>query len=126
MGHTHLECGSREFDEDKLKWDEFLKADWDTWYGQGFSVSRGSGCGIGCGHGREASDASIGRPKGGRGRGESVPSWHHNALPYVDCTVCTADDMEDTSTSLIKLIDIEMHDRDSTEFGAKRRLLLEY
>jgi hypothetical protein len=83
MRHTHLACGSGESDEDKLKWSEFLKADWDTWYGRGFGGTRGSGRVIGRGHGREASDASRGRPQSGRGRGESIP-WHHNALPYVD------------------------------------------
>lgn len=30
LGHTHLECGSGEHDEENLKWGVFLKADWDT------------------------------------------------------------------------------------------------
>jgi hypothetical protein len=28
FGHTHLECGSGEHDEDKLKWGDWLKAGW--------------------------------------------------------------------------------------------------
>jgi hypothetical protein len=27
IGHSHLECGTGEFDEDKLKWGDYLKAD---------------------------------------------------------------------------------------------------
>jgi hypothetical protein len=41
IGHTHLECGTGEFDEDKLKWGEFLKEDWDSWFGRGFGGRRG-------------------------------------------------------------------------------------
>jgi hypothetical protein len=54
MGHTHLECGSGEFDEDKLKWGEFLKADWDTWHGRGIARSRGSGRGNSRGRGERS------------------------------------------------------------------------
>jgi hypothetical protein len=31
LGHTHLECGTGEHEEDKLKWGDFLKDDWETW-----------------------------------------------------------------------------------------------
>ncbi|KAK1610199.1 hypothetical protein QYE76_033872 [Lolium multiflorum] len=41
VGHSHLECGTGEFDEDKLKWGDFLKADWDTWFGRGVGGGRG-------------------------------------------------------------------------------------
>jgi hypothetical protein len=41
MGHTHLECGSGEHDEEKLKWGDFLKANWSTWKGR--NLSRGGG-----------------------------------------------------------------------------------
>jgi hypothetical protein len=33
IGHSHLECGTGEFEEDKLKWGKWLKADWDSWHG---------------------------------------------------------------------------------------------
>jgi hypothetical protein len=33
VGHSHLECGSGEHDESKLKWGNFLKADRETWHG---------------------------------------------------------------------------------------------
>jgi hypothetical protein len=32
VGHTHLECGTGEHDETKLKWWDFLKAGRETWY----------------------------------------------------------------------------------------------
>jgi hypothetical protein len=35
IGHSHLECGTGEFDEEKLKWGDWLKADWDSWHGRG-------------------------------------------------------------------------------------------
>jgi hypothetical protein len=41
--HSHVECGTVEFEEDKLKWGDWLKADWDTWHDHGFGGSRG-GC----------------------------------------------------------------------------------
>jgi hypothetical protein len=56
LGHSHLECGSGEHDEDKLKWGDFLKADWDTWHGRGVGGNRGGGRG------------------GARGRGRSFPN----------------------------------------------------
>jgi hypothetical protein len=34
IGHIHLECGTGEYDETKLKWGDFLKADWDSWVGR--------------------------------------------------------------------------------------------
>jgi hypothetical protein len=45
IGHSHLECGTGEFDVDKLKWGDWLKADWETWHGRGrgFGGSRGGG-----------------------------------------------------------------------------------
>lgn len=32
VGHAHLECGSGEHAEDKLKWGDCLKAKWETWH----------------------------------------------------------------------------------------------
>jgi hypothetical protein len=34
IGHIHLECGSGEYEEDKLKWGDFLRAEWSTWHGR--------------------------------------------------------------------------------------------
>jgi hypothetical protein len=82
VGHTHLECGSGEYEEDMLKWGDFLKADWSTWKGQAFGAARGGRLGRG---GRGSSAADMGRGRGdffpGRGRGAPA-SWRHNALPY--------------------------------------------
>jgi hypothetical protein len=46
LGHTHLECGTEEHDETKLKREDFLKADCNTWHGRwGFLGGRGDGAG---------------------------------------------------------------------------------
>jgi hypothetical protein len=55
LGHTHLECGTGEHDESKLKWGDFLKADWETWHGRSMGGFRGSARG------------NQGRDRGGRG-----------------------------------------------------------
>jgi hypothetical protein len=54
MGHIHLEYGSSEHEEAKLKWGDFLKADWDTWHGRGIGGTRGGGQSGYRGRGREA------------------------------------------------------------------------
>jgi hypothetical protein len=36
-------CGMFGHEEDKLKWGDFLKADWETWFGRGFTNFRGGG-----------------------------------------------------------------------------------
>jgi hypothetical protein len=41
FSHTHLECGSGEHDESKLKWEDWLKADWETWHGRVIGGNRG-------------------------------------------------------------------------------------
>jgi hypothetical protein len=41
LGHIHLECGSGEHDEDKLKWGDCLNADWETWKGRNFLGNHG-------------------------------------------------------------------------------------
>jgi hypothetical protein len=81
------ECGTGEFDEDKFKWGDFLKADRETWFGRGFAGVRGGARGgrntweVG-GRGR-----SDGRGRAGMmgGRGDvNQPSWRSNALAYAD------------------------------------------
>jgi hypothetical protein len=87
IGHTHLECGTGEFDEDKLKWGDFLKADRESWHNRSFGGSRGGardtrgswdsgGRGNFGGRGRDGMT-------GGRGHGPQ-PSWRFNALAYAD------------------------------------------
>jgi hypothetical protein len=39
-GYTNLECGLGEYEEEKLKWGESLKADWGTWFGRGVGGMR--------------------------------------------------------------------------------------
>jgi hypothetical protein len=33
-----MECGTRDHDEEKLKWGDWLKADWETWHGSDLTV----------------------------------------------------------------------------------------
>jgi hypothetical protein len=128
MGHSHLECGSGEFEEDKLKWGDFLKADWETWHGRGRgaessrSGGRSTGFGGGRGRGREQDMA-------GRGRGQFFPedpnkvSWRFNALPNIEGTIPVEGEMNDTGTSPAKKamdIDPNLH----SDALAKRRLEL--
>jgi hypothetical protein len=42
-GHSHLECGTGEYEETNLKWGEFLKADWETWVHNGAGGASGGG-----------------------------------------------------------------------------------
>jgi hypothetical protein len=125
MGHTHLECGSGEHEEDKLKWGDFLKADWETWHGRG--IGGGRGYGRSRGRGRDGMAAEQERSDLGRGRGH-IGSWRHNALPFVDGVVHTGgsqeEELDDTAASPPKKPDAEKFDRDSLDNGAKRRLSL--
>jgi hypothetical protein len=41
VGHSHLESGIGDHDNEKLKWGEFLKADWSTWHGRNPGGGRG-------------------------------------------------------------------------------------
>jgi hypothetical protein len=128
MGHSHLECGSGEFEDDKLKWGDFLKADWETWHGRGRGAGssrggrRSSGFGGGRGRGREHDMA-------GRGRGQIFPedhnkvSWRFNALPNIEGTTSVEDEMDDTGTSPVKK-DMEIDPNLHSEALAKRRLEL--
>jgi hypothetical protein len=70
-----MECGTGEHDAEKLKWGEWLKADWETWHGRGFNTNRG---GMRGGRGRTPTGAARGRD-GGRVPG----SWRFNAVPMI-------------------------------------------
>jgi hypothetical protein len=123
MGHTHLECGSGEHKEDKLKWGDFLKADWETWHGRG--IGGGRGYGRSRGRGRDGMATDQERSDLGRGRGH-FGSWRHNALPFVDGVVHTGvsqeEELDDTTSSPSKKTDAEKSARDSLDNGAKRHL----
>jgi hypothetical protein len=125
VGHTHLECGSGEYEEDMLKWGDFLKTDWSTWKGRAFGGVRG-GAHTGRG-GRMQADADIGGGRGelfsGRGRGTHA-SWRHNALPYFEEKDRVEGELDDTGTSPSKKQDEDMDDRENSDPGAKRRLNL--
>jgi hypothetical protein len=121
MGHIHLECGSGEYEEDKLKWGDFLKADWDTSHGRGTGGSRGGGRGGARGYGRENPMSGRGRANFGRGRDTNV-SWRHNGLPYVEDFVRGEHELDDTATSPGKNANLEGEEKDYTHTLAKRRL----
>jgi hypothetical protein len=119
LGHTHLECGTGEHDVEKLKWGDWLKADWDTWKGRNFSGTRG---------GARVGRGDFGR--GTRGRNQAAArgdmrSWRHNALQYVDGTAMVEDHLSDSGSSPIKPNDLASEDRGSADSGVKRRLLLQ-
>jgi hypothetical protein len=96
-GHSHLECGIGEFEKDKLKWGEWLKADWDTWHGRGFGGNRGGNrFGRGGRDGRSDRMAgrgvAAGRGMAGCGDGE-WKSWRFNTVNRDD------DELADTAAS---------------------------
>lgn len=91
MGHWHEECGSKEHDETKFEWENFILAP-----GRGRGGGRG-GCGFGGRRAEEEDDLSGGGRGGhrgtGRGHGRNVPppptarndgtvatSWHFNVV----------------------------------------------
>jgi hypothetical protein len=129
MGHTHLKCGSGEFDDDSLKWGEFLKAEWETWHGRGRgaggfrSAGRPAGFGGGRGRGREQGMA-------GHGRNHVAPddpnkiSWRHNALPYIEGNILTEGELDDTGSSPVKNTDMEVEHNNGSDALAKRQLEL--
>jgi hypothetical protein len=122
FGHNYLECGSGEHDESKLKWGDWLKADWETWHGRNFGGTRGGGRGRGsAGEGRGRDPMGRGTEPPGRGRGTNV-SWRYNALPYVDGTATLDDELADAGTSPVKKSDVDMDDREPVDKAAKRRL----
>jgi hypothetical protein len=120
IGHSHPECGTGEFEEDKLKWGECLKAEWDTWHGRGFAGNRGGGRfgrggREGCGDGMAGCGDAAGRGLAGRGNGE-WKSWRFNVINRVD------DELTDTATSPSKDTGMEPDNREAPDAGAKRRL----
>jgi hypothetical protein len=131
VGRTHLECGMGEFDEDKLKWGDFLKADWDSWH------SRGGGGGRGSFSGRGIADNSGRESMGGRGHGAgNQTSWRYNALAFVDGAVVHATqgqgtegkrsekDTDDTAASPVKR-SLDVDDKDPLNPHVKHALELE-
>jgi hypothetical protein len=128
IGHSHLECGTGEFDEEKLKWGDWLKADWDTWHGRAAGASRGGRTGRGGRDGPPRGGGRGGDPNPGRGnmsgRGnENLTSWRHNAIIRHEGT---EGELDDPGTSPTKKTDFDMNDRHSSDSGAKRRLSLGY
>jgi hypothetical protein len=120
-GHSHLECGSGEHNEDDLKWRDWLKADWSTWHGRGTQTIRGGGRPS---HGREAS--GMGRGRGFGGRGEPPVSWRFNALPVSRGDERTEEELQDIGTSPIKRTQMDLDGTDpSSDSGSKRRLDME-
>ncbi|KAK1682888.1 hypothetical protein QYE76_043736 [Lolium multiflorum] len=128
VGHIHLECGTGEHDESKLKWGDFLKAERETWHGRvAFGVNRGRGRGRSMdGRGRFAGGGRNMEPHElvvpGRGRGPAFPiSWRHNAIrPGGDLEM--DDNLKDTATSPVKGLEVVMTDENTCDPGAKRRL----
>jgi hypothetical protein len=117
FGHSHLECGSGEHEEDKVKWGDFLKADWETWFGRGFTNFRGGGQRGGrlgwFGEGLGA--------RGGRDIGRSLVPWRHNALGNPGDDPLDSD-LQDTATSPGKVKDMELDKKDLINPAAKRAL----
>jgi hypothetical protein len=128
VGHIHTECGTGEIEEDKLKWGEFLKADWSTWKGRSVASSRGGGRADRGGRSHAGRAAGRGADLNSRGRG-AMTSWRHNTLPFSEDYNKTEGSLEDTATSPGKKGDLSMLDGeepgDVENIGAKRRLLLQ-
>jgi hypothetical protein len=113
LGHTHLECGTGEHDENKLKWGDFLKADRETWHGRrGFFGGRGDGSG------------RRGGRDGGRGRGRSeFYDWRAHPERKNDTRDSEQNpELKDTASSPQKSVDVNMTD---AEKNARKRLILE-
>jgi hypothetical protein len=121
FGHSHLECGSGEHDEAKLKWGDFLMAEWDTWHGRGPSFARGSG--RGGGRPGRSGEAPFGRGHEQRGRGGLMTSWRHNAI--IPGTRGGDPDLNDTATSPGKVNGMDMDKTNLTNPLAKRALDLD-
>jgi hypothetical protein len=142
IGHSYLECGTGEHDEEKLKWGEFLKADWGTWHGRSFNGGRGGArTGRGAWEPRGERDRAPGRGGEGTMEGRFGPhAWRHNALAFIDGIAqppakgnntdmrteeIDDDDLKDTGTSPIKTNKMEVDNPSrSGDSGAKRNLTL--
>jgi hypothetical protein len=110
LGHTHLECGTGEHDETKLKWGDFLKADRNTWHGRrGFLGGRGDGAG-----------RRGGRDGGqGRGQGEFYDWRLHREHKNSSRDDKENPELQDTTTSPNKVRDIVMT---NAENNARKRI----
>jgi hypothetical protein len=114
VGHTHLECGTGEHEESKLKWGDFLKADRDAWHGRvAFGGNRGNRGGRGRSMGGRGMYDAGGRamepnepfaPSRGRGSGPPA-SWRHNAIRQLRDTEVD-ENLQDTATGPIKTPDV--------------------
>jgi hypothetical protein len=123
FGHSHLECGSGEHDEENLKWGDYLKADWGTWHGRSSGISRGGGRGSGRA-GRGWDGGNRGRGGDPLGSGRSMIPWRHNAQGVRD-TKNPDNDLEDTASSPGKKQDMEIDKRALNNLAAKRSLDME-
>ena len=113
FGHMYTECGTGEHQIAKLKWGDWLRADWETWHGRrNFSGFRGSDAG-----GRRG-----GRDSGRRGRGQTPYSDWRLHPERNAATEKESEEMKDTASSPIKPVDSVMTDK---EKSAKKRLALE-
>jgi hypothetical protein len=144
VGHTHQECASGEYEDDKLKWGDFLKAEWDTWFQRGFGGGRGGGrSGRGTDPRGRGSGSGPGRDRfEGMGGHGTNPAWRHNAIAYFDGIAqvvpneinpngrvivqdmqTSEEELKDTSTSPVKnnMMDLDKPSN-STESGTKRSL----
>jgi hypothetical protein len=141
IGHSHLECGTGEHDEANLKWGDYFKADWDTWYVRGGYGARGGGRGGRGGRGepwsggrgrdifgRGCDSFGRGRDLGGRGTeaagwgDANNTSWRYNAIQYIDGTAIIDPALKDTATSPLKGRNMEIDDEANPIAGAKRNL----
>jgi hypothetical protein len=132
FGHSHLECGTGEHDEDKLRWGDFLKADRDTWAGRSLGFGRGSGRGSGRsdweggrnpgrGRGMDPPISGANRTPLGRGVGD-IQNWRDKALVALE-GVAAEGELDDTAASPSK--DMVLDKVPPNESVAKRRLVLD-
>ena len=113
LGHTQLECGTGEHDKEKLKWGDFLKADWEPWHGRRTFAPRGDQANRGRGPSSGRGDTIV-------GRGEIPQSWRFNANPTYNSNKLKEDLWKDASP--LKNIDTEISEKTESDF--KRRLLI--
>ena len=113
LGHSYTECGTGEHDVTKLKWGDWLKADWETWQGRRVPfVPRASD------NGGRRGGGDFGGRRGGRGNffdWRQHPERHDNQDP--EC-----DELRDTASSPVKNADVIMSEK---EKSARKRLALE-
>jgi hypothetical protein len=125
IGHSHLECGSGEYAEKDLKWGDWMKADWDTWYTRVAPAGRGGGNSTRGGRFPQARGGGRGPNQSGRenntGHG-NFTSWRHNALAYVDNMAVTDPALKDTATSPLKGKEMDIDSEGNPISGTKRNI----